>query len=57
MRVTHDVGTWFELAQRGMGARLNRSVNRNQAAGEIVTSPSITISCLDVTTAGNNFLY
>ena len=45
MRVTHDVGTWFELAQRGMGARLNRSVNRNQAAGEIITTPSITISC------------
>ena len=44
MRVTHDLVTWFEIAQHGMGARLNRSVNRNRAAAEIVTYPSITIS-------------
>ena len=43
MRVTHDLGTRFEIAQHGTGARLNRSVNWNQAAVEIVTSPSITI--------------
>ena len=48
MRVTHDLGTQFEIAQHGRGAPLNRSVKRNQAAGEIVTTPSITIPCLDV---------
>ena len=42
MRVKRDLGTRFEIAQYGRGARLNRSVNRNQAAGEIVTTPSIT---------------
>ena len=45
MRVTYDLGTRFEIAQHGKGARLNRSVNRNRAAGEIVTSPSIAIPC------------
>ena len=43
MRVTHDLRTRFEKAQHSRGARLNRSVSKNQAAGEIVTSPSITI--------------
>ena len=43
MRVTHDLRTRFEIAQHGRGARLNRSGNRNLTAGEIVTTPSITI--------------
>ena len=54
--MTRELGTRFKMVQHGRGNRLNRSVNKNLAAGEIVTSPSITISCLDVTTAGNNFL-
>ena len=41
MHVKHDMGTRFEIIQHGRGAQLNRSVNRNQAAGEIVTTPSI----------------
>ena len=44
MLVKHNLGTRFEIAQHGRGARLNRSVNRNRAAAEIVTYPSITIS-------------
>ena len=44
MCVTHDLETRFEIAQHGRGARLNRSVNMNRAAGEIVTTPSMTIS-------------
>ena len=43
MGVTHDLTTRIEIAQHGRDARLNRSVNRNWAAGEIVTTPSITI--------------
>ena len=40
MRVKHDLGTRIEIAQHGRVARLNRLVNRNRAAGEIVTPPS-----------------
>ena len=40
MRVTRDLGTRIEIAQHGMVARLNRSVNRNRAGGEIVKPPS-----------------
>ena len=40
MRMTHDLGTWIEIAQHGRPARLNRLVNRNLAAVEIVTPPS-----------------
>ena len=32
-----------EIAQHGRVARLNRLVNSNRAAGEIVTPPSITL--------------
>ena len=39
MRVKPDLGTQIEIAQHGRGARLNR----NRAAGEIVTSPSTTM--------------
>ena len=39
-----DMGTRFEIAKNGRGEQLNGSVNRNQAAGEIVASASITIS-------------
>ena len=38
--VTHDLGTRIEIAQHGRPARLNRLVNRNLAAVEIVTPPS-----------------
>ena len=40
MRVKHDLGTRIEIAQQGKVARLNRLVNRNRAAGEIVATPS-----------------
>ena len=40
MRVKHDLGTQIEIAQHGRAARLNRLVNRNRAACEIVTTPS-----------------
>ena len=40
MRVKHDLGTQIEIAQHGRVARLNRLVNRNRAAGEIVTTTS-----------------
>ena len=40
MRVTHDLATRIEIAQHARVARLNRLVNSNRAAGEIVTPPS-----------------
>ena len=40
MRVKYDLGTRIEIAQHGRVSRFNRLVNRNQAAGEIVTTPS-----------------
>ena len=40
MRVTYDLRTRIEIAQQGRPAQLNRLVNRNRAAGEIVTTPS-----------------
>ena len=40
MRVKHDLGARIEIAQHGRAARLNRLVNWNRAAGEIVTTPS-----------------
>ena len=43
MHVTHDLATRIEIAQHGRVARLNRLVNSNRAAGEIVTPPSITL--------------
>ena len=44
MHVTHDLATRIEIAQHGRVARLNRLVNSNRAAGEIVTPPSIILS-------------
>ena len=40
VHVKHDLGTRIEIAQHGRVARLNRLVNRNRAASEIVTTPS-----------------
>ena len=40
VRVKHDLETGIKIAQHGRVARLNRLVNRNRAAGEIVTTPS-----------------
>ena len=40
MRVKHDLGTRIEIAQHGRAVPLIRLVNRNRAAGEIVTTPS-----------------
>ena len=43
MHVTHDLAIRIEIAQHGRVARLNRLMNSNRAAGEIVTPPSITL--------------
>ena len=43
MHVTNDLATRIEIAQHGRVAQLNRLVNSNRAAGEIVTPPSITL--------------
>ena len=40
MRVKRDLGKRIEIAQHGRVARSNRLVNRNRAAGEIVTTTS-----------------
>ena len=44
VHVTHDLATRIEVAQHGRVSRLNRLVNSNRAAGEIVTPPSITLT-------------
>ena len=40
MCVKHDLETRIEIVQHDRVARLNRLLNRNRAAGEIVTTPS-----------------